>query len=69
MKKNNGIEVVAKADGIGHGREVRLTRKTNKRGEIRHGVVLVNKYTGQRFKVATFLGISPAWALYKTLTA
>ena len=69
MKKTNkGLDIIAEASGIGN-RKVCLTRKTNKAGEIRHGVVLVSKYSGRKFKVATFAGISPAWALYKTLTA
>lgn len=66
-KTRSGLEIVKRADSIVSGKEVVLTRKTNKAGEIRHGVVLTSKRHGYHKKVGTFGTIAPAFNLYKAL--
>ena len=39
-RTNKGLDVILTADSTIHGMTVCLTRKTTKRGNIRHGVVL-----------------------------
>ena len=64
---NKGLDIIKTADSTVRGRRVILTRKTNKDGEIRHGVVLESKRSGRHQKVGTFAGIGPAWKVYKAL--
>lgn len=65
-KTNSGLEIIRKAQSTVHGKTVVLTRKTNKAGEIRHGVVLESA-SGRHRRIATFEGISDAFKLYKSL--
>lgn len=64
---NKGLNILKEADSTTRGRRVILTRKTDKRGTIKHGVVLEDKHTGLHYRVATYHTIAPAWQLYKTL--
>ena len=66
-RTNKGLDIVKKANNDNLGYEVALTRKTTKNGNIRHGVVITNNRTGVRTRMKTFLGIAPAFNLYKTL--
>ena len=66
-RTNKGLDVILTADSTIHGMTVCLTRKTTKRGNIRHGVVLENKHSGRHQLVGSFVGIAPAWAAYKGL--
>ena len=63
---NKGLEIVKSAESTVNGQNVVLTRKTNKSGEIRHGVILESK-SGRHQKVGTFLGLSDAFKVYKAL--
>ena len=62
----SGLEIIYEANSTVKGNKVFLTRKTNKAGEIRHGVVLENS-RGWHKRVGTFEGIAPAFKLYKAL--
>lgn len=66
-KTANGTEIIRKENNAGLGYEVALTRRTTKNGNIRHGVVITNARTGIRTRLKTFLGIGPAFKLYKTM--
>lgn len=69
MKKTSkGLEIVKSAKSTVRGCNVILTRKTNKAGEVLHGVVLENRHGGHR-KIGTFSGISGAFKVYKALEA
>ena len=64
-KTANGTEIIKREDNkLGY--EVSLTRRTTKSGNIRHGVVLTNKRTGGHMRMKSYLGIAPAFNLYKT---
>lgn len=65
-KISSGLEIVKKEVNTNLGYEVVLTRKTNKQGHIKHGVVVTNTRTGCRTRLKTFHGISGAYKLYKT---
>ena len=65
-KTESGLEILKKAESTIHGRTVILTRKTNKAGEIRHGVVLETRRGGHH-KIGTFEGLAPAFKAYKAL--
>lgn len=68
MKKTaSGLEIIRNADSTIKGKTVALTRKTNKAGEIRHGVVLTNTRNGRHHRIGTFTKIAPAFKLYKSL--
>ena len=62
-----GTEIIKKDTNHSLGYEVALTRRTTKNGNIRHGVVITNKRTGIRTRMKTYLGIAPAFKLYKTM--
>lgn len=62
----SGLEIVKKEVNTNLGYEVALTRKTDKQGRIKHGVVVTNTHTGRRTRLKTFHGISGAYKLYKT---
>ena len=66
-KTESGLEILKKAESTIHGRTVILTRKTNKAGEVRHGVVLTNTRNGHHQRIGTFTEIAPAFKLYKSL--
>ena len=66
-RTNKGLDVILATDSTIRGITVCLTRKTTKSGNIRHGVVLENQYTGRHQLVGSFKGIAPAWAAYKGL--
>lgn len=66
-KTASGLEIIKEADSTIQGKRVSLTRKTNKAGEIRHGVVLTNTRNGHHHRVGTFTEITPAFKLYKSL--
>ena len=57
-KTARGLEIVKSADSTVRGCKVILTRKTNKAGEIRHGVVLETRRGGHR-RVGTPVRASP----------
>lgn len=68
MKKTaSGLEIIRSADSTIKGKTVALTRKTNKAGEIRHGVVLTNTRNGHHHRIGTFTEIATAFKLYKSL--
>ena len=64
---NKGLNIIKSADSTVRGRTVALTRKTDKAGRIKHGVVLTSKRSGRHQKIGTFAGIAPAWRIYKAL--
>lgn len=66
-RTNSGLVIVKKENNENLGFEVALTRKTTKGGNIRHAVVITNKRTGVRMRLKSFLGIAPAFALYKQM--
>ena len=66
-KTNKGLEIIKTAESTVTGCNVILTRKTNKAGEIRHGVVLESK-SGRHQKVGTFEGIEKAFRAFKALS-
>ena len=66
-KTASGLEIIRSAECTIKGKEVSLTRKTNKAGEIRHGVVLTSKRYGTHRKIGTFPALEPAFKLYKSL--
>lgn len=66
-KTESGLEILRRAESTVKGKTVSLTRKTNKAGEIRHGVVLTNNRTGTHRRVGTFTEIAPAFKLYKAM--
>lgn len=66
-KTASGLEIIKEADSTIQGKRVSLTRKTNKAGEIRHGVVLTNTRNGHHHRIGTFTEIAPAFKLYKSL--
>lgn len=61
-----GLEIIKTAESTVRGCKVILTRKTNKDGEIRHGVVLETPRGGHK-KIGTFEGIDNAFRAYKAL--
>jgi len=63
----SGLVILKEAESTVEGKTVLLTRKTNKAGEIRHGVVLESK-RGTHFRVGTFDTLSPAFLCYKALS-
>ena len=65
-KTENGLVIIKEAESTVEGKKVMLTRKTNKAGEIRHGVVLESR-RGTHFRVGTFTSITPAFLCYKAL--
>lgn len=65
-KINSGLEIIRKAQSTISGKTVVLTRKTNKAGQIRHGVVLESA-SGRHTRIGTFEGVSDAFRLYKSL--
>lgn len=66
-RTNSGLDIVKKDVNANLGFEVALTRKTTKNGNIRHGVVITNIRTGVRMRLKTYLGIAPAFNLYKSM--
>lgn len=66
-KTANGTDIIRKERNAALGYEVALTRKTTKNGNIRHAVVITNLRTGIRTRLKSFLGIAPAWKLYKSM--
>ena len=66
-KTNKGLEIIKTAESTVTGCNVILTRKTNKAGEIRHGVVLESR-SGRHQKVGTFEGIEKAFRAFKALS-
>lgn len=66
-KTKNGLYIVKKERSTVKGKDVVLTRKTNKAGEVLHGVVLESRRSGRHQKIGTFAGILPAWKVYKAL--
>ena len=62
----NGLEILKEAESTIAGKTVMLTRKTNKAGEIRHGVVLEST-RGTHIRIGTFDTLTPAFNLYKAL--
>ena len=66
-KTLNGTEIIKKDVNHGLGYEVALTRRTTKSGNIRHGVVITNQRTGIRTRMKSYLGLAPAFKLYKTM--
>ena len=65
-KTATGLEIIKTAESTVRGCKVILTRKTNKAGEIRHGVVMETRRGGHR-RIGTFEGIAPAFKVYKAL--
>lgn len=61
----NGTEIIKKATAA-NGYEVLLTRRTTKSGNIRHGVV-IKPHMGRYTRLKSFLGIAPAFNLYKNM--
>ena len=66
-KTESGLEIIKEAASTINGKTVSLTRKTNKAGEVRHGVVLTNTRNGHHHKIGTFTELTPAFKLYKSL--
>ena len=66
-RTEKGLEIIRTTDSTVRGRRVILTRKTNKAGDVLHGVVLESKRSGRHQKIGTFSGIMPAWKVYKAL--
>ena len=66
-KTARGLEIVKSGDSTVRDRRVILTRKTNKAGEVRHGVVLESTRSGRHYKIGTFEGLAPAFKVYKAL--
>ena len=66
-KTTTGLEIVKRETNDALGYEVALTRKTTKNGNIRHAVVITNIRTGVRTRIKSYIGIAPAFALYKTM--
>lgn len=66
-KTERGLEILKQSESTVKGKTVSLTRKTNKAGEIRHGVVLTNDRTGGHRRIGTFTELAPAFKLYKAL--
>lgn len=64
-KTTNGTEIIKKATAA-NGYEVLLTRRTTKSGNIRHGVV-IKPHMGRYTRLKSFLGIAPAYSLYKNI--
>ena len=62
----SGLEILKEAASTVEGKTVLLTRKTNKAGEIRHGVVLESS-RGTHRRIGTFTSVEPAFKLYKAL--
>ena len=67
-KTESGLEILKKAKSVVRGRTVALTRKTNKAGQIRHGVVMTTRH-GRHIKIGTFEGVVQAHKIYKSLAA
>ena len=65
-KTMNGTEIITKATNTANGYEVFLTRRTTKSGNIRHGVV-IKPHMGRYTRLKSFLGIAPAFNLYKNM--
>ena len=66
-KTAHGTEILMKSASTVRGKEVSLTRKTTKAGEIKHGVVLTSTQHGYHRKVGTFTELAPAFKLFKAL--
>ena len=66
-KTASGLEVIKRAHSTISGKDVLLTRKTNKAGEIRHGVVLEGQRYSSHKKVGTFTELAPAFKAFKAL--
>ena len=66
-KTESGLEILKRDRSTVKGKTVSLTRKTNKAGEIRHGVVLTSNRTGIHRRVGTFTELAPAYKLYKAM--
>ena len=64
-RTNKGLDIVKKT--VNGNIEVALTRKTTKNGNIRHAVVVTDTRTGVRTRLKSYLGIAPAFALYKSV--
>lgn len=67
-KTESGLEILKKSKSVVSGKTVSLTRKTNKAGEIRHGVVMTTR-RGRHIKIGTFEGLAQAHKIYKSLAA
>lgn len=63
-KNHNGTEIIKTATG-NYGIEYLLTRKTTKNGNIRHAVIATDGT--KHIKMGSFLGIAPAFAMWKNL--
>ena len=67
VRTAKGLEIVKSEKNLGLGYEVALTRKTTLNGNIRHGVVITNLRTGVRTRLHSYLGVAPAFKLYKQM--
>lgn len=68
MKKtNHGTEIVARAINTKLDYKVVLLRKTNKAGEIRHYVSVIDHKTGKALRFPSVAGIAPAFAKFKAM--
>ena len=66
-KTRHGTDIVAKAASTVTGCTVILTRRTTKDGAIKHGVVMESPNGFGHRRVGTFLGLEPAFRVYKAL--
>ena len=66
-RTSKGLDIVKKEINQSLGYEIALTRKTTLSGNIRHAVVITNLRTGVRTRLKSYLGIAPAFALYKSM--
>lgn len=66
-RTRKGLEIVKKEFNPSLGYEVALTRKTTLNGNIRHAVVITNLRSGVRTLLKSYLGIAPAYNLYKSM--
>lgn len=51
------------------GVRVELTRKTNREGVVKYGVIVYNMTIGTPYRAKTFYTISDAWRTYKAALA
>lgn len=65
-KTFNGTEIIKSGKNEVNGYEVFLTRRTTKNGNIRHGVV-IKPHLGRYTRIKSYLGIEPAFNLYKNM--
>ena len=65
-KNHNGTEII-KSGKNSLGNEVLLTRKTTKRGNIRHAVILSDG--SSYWNAGSFLGVASAFRVYKFMVA